>query len=375
MPSSPAMALLAYQESVCPHPFDMRFLAKQPKLWLALIVSIPCGMLGGALKYYQVNYNPEFLTTVLKDNAAYNTLVFMLGFIGAFRVEAAYNKFWNGCDHAYAVVGDLFDGSADLIAFNKGAQAAAEEVEQFQQTLIRLVSLLSSLIFAELEAGSDKRLDEMATLPLAYEFELIDIEGIDPGSIDTLIEAENKVEVVFQWIMFLCLEGMEKKCFGAPPPYMQRALGNIGSAITHFHAAQVISEVPFPFPYMMALQLMMVTHFCTTPIVFAGWTGNSAVAAVCSFMATFSIWFFVGLAMELDMPFSFTRNSLDMRYLQKLLNNRLMALVHFFTPGAPKMKQGAGTFEIQLGMLEDSERVLSLNENMRRRTTSGRQPS
>lgn len=369
------MESLAYQESVCPHPFDMRFLAKQQKLWLALVVSIPCGLLGGALKYYQVNYSSELLTTVLKDNAAYNTLVFMLGFIGAFRVEAAYNKFWNGCNHAYAVVGDLFDGAADLIAFNKGAEAPAEKVEEFQQILIRLVSLLSSLIFAELEAGSDRRLDEMAKLPQAYEFELIDIEGIDPGSIDTLVEAENKVEVVFQWIMFLCLEGMDKKCFGAPPPYMQRALCNIGSAITHFHAAQVISEVPFPFPYMMALQLMMVTHFCTTPIVFAGWTGTSAVAAVCSFMATFSIWFFIGLAMELDMPFSFTRNSLDMRYLQKLLNNRLMALVHFFKPGVPKLKQGASTCELHQGMLEDAEKLLSLNEDIRRRKTSGQQRS
>lgn len=344
-----AQKALSYTDSVCVTPLNILALLKQPKFYVALAIAIPCGVVGGGLKYiiknrYDADKDP--LEGLVNTNEVYNTLSFLVVFLAAFRLGAAYTKFWSGADYVYNIIGDFFDAASDLISYNRGAAAPASDIDDFQQLIVRLFSLLNSLIFAELEAGSDRiqkgtehHMEAEAALPQSYDFELIDVSGISDEYMDKLISCPNKVELVYTWLQMTIVDGWHKKLFSVPPPVLTRAMSDLGTAVVHFHEAQKITEVPFPFPYMMALQLLLTTHWFITPIVMQRFTELWYWAFLFSFGTQFSLWFMLGLAMELDQPFQHTRNSVDMRYLQRLLNHRLLTITDTFKQPSPHLKK------------------------------------
>mmetsp|Transcript_70814 Transcript_70814/g.124996 ORF Transcript_70814/g.124996 Transcript_70814/m.124996 type:complete len:375 (+) Transcript_70814:69-1193(+) len=334
------MDSLQYSANVCITPANLMRLFKQPKFWIAMAVAFPCGIVGGGLRAYQTYTSDTTLQSVITNNAPYETLTFVAAFLSAFRIQAAYSKFWEGCDHAYNIVGDFFDTSADLVAYTRNSKAPPEEVDDFRQLIIRLFSLLNSVVFAELETGVQRNLDDKSgKTPTAYTFELLDIAGIEESCIDTLINTENKVELVYHWIECVIIEAWHKKIFSVDPPIMTRSLMDLSHGIEHFHEAQKITEVPFPFPYQMALQSVLIMHWMITPIVTASWTDYYVACAFLCVTGVFSMWFFVGIAMDLDQPFSFTQNSIDVRYLQKLLNHRLLSLLQAAKHGPPTLSK------------------------------------
>lgn len=313
-------------------PGNLVLLAYQPKVYVSLLIALPCGFVGAAMKYYEQNI--DTIPNILTDDAVFTMLTILVTFLAAFRVDAAYDKFWNGCGEVYSIIGNLHDATSDLIAFSRNANADSEEVETFHHVLIRLVSLLNSLIFAELESGGKQPSD--GSLPTSYDFELIDIRGIEPAAIERLISSKEKVEVVYQWIMNLIIESWHKEVFSVDAPLMGRPLSDFSEALVHFHEAQRITEVPFPFPFNMALQLLLITHWLLTPLVVSSWTSYVFYSFCFCFGGSFSLWFFVALAIELDTPFAHTRNSMDMRYLQVLLNQRLLTALDVNKKPPPK---------------------------------------
>jgi len=338
------MDSLDYPMSVCLTPINIMFLMKQPKFWLALCIALPCGCVGAGMAWMKDSFG-EMLENIMKDEACYDTLTLLVTLVAAFRIQVAYMKFWDGCDLSYNIVGDLFDATAHLMAFCRNSKADAKTVDDFQQVLVRLMSILNSLIFAELESGVTRKptpdTDDEAALPVSYNFELIDVAAIDGESMEMLYKAENKVEMVYQWIQNLCMEAWRDNVFSVPGPILNRGLQNVGSGIAHFHEAQKITEVPFPFPYMIALQTLLVTHWMITPIMCAQWSNYMAFVFLFCFFGTFSLWFFVAVAVELDQPFNQSRNSIDMRYLQRLLNNRLLTLMEMSTVPTIYLKKDA----------------------------------
>lgn len=359
------MENLSYTSWVCPAPSNVFLLLSQPKVYVAFAVALPCAILGAGLKFIQKNYDETFLRDFIKDDAAFGCLTLLVIFISAFRITKAYNKFWDGCGYVYNINGDLFDAAADLVAFTRCAKASTKRVYDFHQLLIRLLSLLHALICADLDKGAQRTSAEGSKLPMAYNFELIDISAVDQESLDSLLDTSHKVELVFQWIQNIVIEGWNDGVFGVPAPIMARAFEDMGSAMVHFHEAQKITEVPFPFPYMMALQILLVWHWMLTPLVTAQWSDYEYWVFAFCLAGTFSLWFFVGLAMELDMPFNLTRNSIDMRYMQKLMNHRLLTLIGTFKKDDPVLSSAA---DFSLGC-HSLTNVGGLAETAKRRTS------
>eukprot|EP00930_Biecheleria_cincta_P000817 TRINITY_DN102013_c0_g1_i1.p1 TRINITY_DN102013_c0_g1~~TRINITY_DN102013_c0_g1_i1.p1 ORF type:complete len:410 (+),score=55.65 TRINITY_DN102013_c0_g1_i1:99-1232(+) len=369
--SDPSMAALAYTPWVCLHPTNVIRMFKQPKFYVALGISIPCGFLGGLLKYWQTEINPNMLKSVITDNAVYDALYVVVALLCAFRVNAAYLKFWSGATHVYHITGELFDGTSDLIAFARTSKKTKQEIDNFIQLLIRLVSLLNSVIFAELEAGADHQhgvhSESDHSHPASYTYDLIDIQGLNEESLDRLLDANNKVELCYQWLIMHVVEAIDSNLFDVPPPIMARTFGDFTKAMENFHHAQKITEVPFPFPYQISLQLILVCHWILTPIVTVDWTDSLFWTVGFCMTATFSLWFFFAIAVELDAPFQNTRNSVDMRYLQKLLNHRLLAIVDTFRKPTPKLLRTAH-LDISRKSLDSSKLGSSFSREVRRRT-------
>eukprot|EP00931_Biecheleriopsis_adriatica_P077191 TRINITY_DN50801_c0_g1_i1.p1 TRINITY_DN50801_c0_g1~~TRINITY_DN50801_c0_g1_i1.p1 ORF type:complete len:395 (-),score=64.78 TRINITY_DN50801_c0_g1_i1:43-1227(-) len=337
------MDKLLYQRWVCLSGRNILLLFRQPKVYLALAISVPCGFMGGLLKFWQLYINEGKFAGVMNDNSAFAALTILVAFLLSFRVSTAYDRFWAGTDLVYAVTGDLLQAASSLFAFCAGAKASTSEVDDFQHKLVRLISLLAALIFAELEMSEKLTEEELAVggHPTAYEFELIDIDGLDRDKITGLFKSEAKVEVVLQWIQQLIVKAWHNDVFGVPAPILSRAFQEVGLGMVHYHEALKITQVPFPFPYMIAMQLLMLTHWCVLPIVTAMWSDYIAWTIGFCITGTFSLWFFVGLALELEHPFGNATNCIDMRYMQRHLNVRLITLLNTCADKAPELTSGA----------------------------------
>lgn len=319
------MKKLQYSKKVCLAPGHIVKLFRQPKFYLGFAISLPCGLLGASIKHFDLDAEGGLFHGVINDTAAYSGLTILVVFLLQFRVSSAYSKFAVGTELVYNVFGDLLDTASSLIAFCEGAKASTQDVDDFLHLLVRLVSLLNASILADLQF--DPYSDEP---PPAYSFHIIDVQGLSEKSLKVLAHTDMRVEMVLQWLQQAIVRANQKEVFGVPPPILTRALQDLGSAMVNFHKALRITEVPFPFPYKVALQLLLITHFCVTPIVTAQWTDLAVWTAGFCIIATFAPWFFMGLAMELDQPYGCTVNSLDLGSLQVHLNQRLLTCLLTF---------------------------------------------
>lgn len=363
------MRKLSYSNWTCITPSNVLLVLCQKKFWLACLIAAPCGLIGAAVKIAEI----EMVNNFVKDQAVYKTLNFFVVVLAAFRIEAAYNKFWGGCDLVYSIIGDIFDGVSDLSCFTRGSSAGAEAVREFHQVLIRLASLMNCMIFADLELGAVNSMRDGGESPeeslraAAFNFELLDVGGLEDEAMDKLLKSTNKVEVVYLWLQMLVVDAQQKGIFAVPPPISARGLEELGKAIVHFHECQKITEIPFPFPYMLALQLLLMCHWMATPLVVAAWVDSGLWAFMFCFGGTFSLWFFVGIAVDLDQPFKDTTNSLDMAYLQQLLNRRLVTIYEAHLRPTPTLAENTKQNITRKSMKMDGDIGVSMSKVMSRR--------
>lgn len=310
---------------------------RQPRFWVALLVSIPCGVLGAVLKYCETSTEMRNIANILLgNNGAYSAITFFLGFLIAFRVNSAYERFWQGCDLVNNISGELFNGASSAISYCNHNKCTEQEIADFQHLLIRLLSFFNALIFTELQQKCDRTIWGAAG-PDVYEFELIDVHGIDDESLDSLEHADCKVEVVYQWIQGLLVMENNRGMFSVGPPIIARIFQEFSTARHRFHQAQKVAEFPFPFPYMAALQLLLLSHWITTPIAAMQWTHYPAWSFIFSFLATFSVWFFIGVALDMEKPFGRTQGGIDVREAQRTLNARLLSLIKTYSSTRPAL--------------------------------------
>lgn len=320
------------------------------------------------MKYYTKYIEENKFESVITSPAFYNALTFYLAFLAAFRIRNAYRKFWEACDHAYNIGGDIFSFTSTVVSFTRQSKASTQELSDFYIHLICLSSLLNSALFAKLECGVDSASLSDGSSPHAFTAEILGIDGMDEDSLDALIHAEEKPEVVYQWVQSLMVDSMNKGIFsGVPTPVVAWGMTELGHALHHYHDAQKITEVPFPFPYMIALQLLLVTHWLTTILVVIEWSNYVWVAGASCYMSVFSLWFFVSLAIDLDMPFSLSSNSIDVKYFQRLLNNRLVTLQTAIEDGPATLSSSVSRELSCSSFRTHSSGRISFSENRHRR--------
>jgi len=221
------------------------------------------------------------------------------------------------------MLGEWFDATSSLMAFCKKSQADKRDVLIFQHTLVRLVSLLNATVLMELAAGSG--LDKPETR--AFELELIDAEGIDRESLMTINQTHDKVELIFQWIQQLIVESQCHQIFSVAPPVLSRSFQELATGMVRFHEAVKIAKIPFPFPYMQIMEVLLLFHWLITPFLTCMWVRSTFWAGVVTFMQIFFFWSLNAIACELENPFGEDVNDLPIQEMQLTMNRRLLLLL------------------------------------------------
>eukprot|EP00450_Noctiluca_scintillans_P026643 CAMPEP_0194535150 /NCGR_PEP_ID=MMETSP0253-20130528/73602_1 /TAXON_ID=2966 /ORGANISM="Noctiluca scintillans" /LENGTH=516 /DNA_ID=CAMNT_0039380889 /DNA_START=25 /DNA_END=1575 /DNA_ORIENTATION=+ len=253
------------------------------------------------------------------DDDAYRTFATIVGFISVFRTSQAYSRFWEGADLTFEALGDWFDVVSTLLSFCRYSLAEEDLIIEFQQKVVRLVSLLNAMIYCELEDQNmkDKR---------SMRCELIDVASIDRENLVELSMCENKPEVVFQWLQNEVVDSVKSGVLSIPPPLLTRSFQEMGAAMKQYHRSLKFTRVPFPFPYTAVLELLLVIHGLITPVVVCSWTENIVWACLFTFVLVFAFWSLHFLAGELENPFDSELNDLNMNEIQRELNQHLLAL-------------------------------------------------
>lgn len=331
----------------------------------ACSVAMPSALVAGAMKAFE-NYSShgDFLGEILaaSGTAMYSNISFLIGFLIVFRTSQAYARFWGGCTSVYQFMASWSDGAASLIAFCKASKADQETVLQFQQTLMRLLSLLNALMLTELSQGEgeDAPVSEEEVFPekraQPIEFELIDIGGLDLESVRAIEAEDRKIQLVFQWIQCLIVENMASGVLAIPPPILTRCLQQFAGGMEKFEDALKIVKVPLPFPYLAAIEVLLMVHWVISPLIVIGWTSDPFAAAIMCFIQVFFFWSLNATAAELENPFGTDAEDLDTQELQNELNGRLRCIIlfaHIPTPQAPELLEAGTPMRVDQVFLPD----------------------
>jgi len=256
----------------------------------------------------------------LVNPAMYSALIGIGGFLVVFRNSQSYARFWEGCSSAHKLLSDLTRLASTSIAFCEHSTCERSAVLAFQQLLIRLVSVLCAMMLADLEglgAGEEHR---------AFDFTLIDAEGIDTTSLRALASEPNKAELVLQWIKVLHVHAIQTGVMSIPAPLLARSLGDLDQAFGVYKETTKLAYCPFPFPYAAASEIVLVSISVITPVVVCAWTKEVVAAVVVTFGLVFIFWILHMVAPELENPFGADDNDLNVSELHAELNSRLLTL-------------------------------------------------
>ena len=140
-----------------------------------------------------------FFSNSYLHSSFYSSLSGVIGMLLAFRTSQAYGRFWDATNLTFELFGDLFLSVSNLIAFCLYSEATRAQITTFQQTLVRLMSLLSAMMLTELEGY-----DTLNEAP----YEVIELESFERHSMSSLMTEKDKTEIVFQWIKNLMVESI-----------------------------------------------------------------------------------------------------------------------------------------------------------------------
>merc|ERR1719313_1400945 len=163
------------------------------------------------------------------------------------------------------------------MAFTSVDPALQEQVEAYQMLLARLMSLLMCCALQQVSPNRDRP------------FEIIDLEGIEPASMEFLNSAPDKVEIILQWIQRSMVIHMQTGVLPVAPPILSRAFQEVSRGIVNLQNARKIADFPYPYPLAQVCMILQLIHWAMTPIAAAvalprGW------AVLLSFLLIFVLW-------------------------------------------------------------------------------------
>merc|ERR550537_10450 len=143
------------------------------------------------------------------------------------------------------------------MAFTSTKPEKQKEVREYTHLVARLMSLLMCCGLQQVSPNRDRP------------FEIIDLEGIDPKSMDFLNSAPDKVEIILQWIQRSMVIHMQTGVLPVAPPILSRAFQEVSRGIVNLQNARKIADFPYPYPLAQISMILQILHWAMTPIAAA----------------------------------------------------------------------------------------------------------
>eukprot|EP00928_Gymnodinium_smaydae_P021120 TRINITY_DN1821_c0_g2_i1.p1 TRINITY_DN1821_c0_g2~~TRINITY_DN1821_c0_g2_i1.p1 ORF type:complete len:502 (-),score=44.77 TRINITY_DN1821_c0_g2_i1:275-1780(-) len=230
------------------------------------------------------------------------------------RSNTAYDRWWEGGTLLQKTRGEWFNAYSSIMAFTSTKPELKEQVESYQHLLARLMSLLMCCGLQQVSPNRDRS------------FEIIDLEGIEPESMEFLNAAPDKVEIILQWIQRSMILHMQTGVLPVAPPILSRAFQEVSRGIVNLQNARKIADFPYPYPLAQVSMILQLLHYAIVPVI-----GALALprmwAVFYSFFSIFVLWCIHFNALDLEFPFGTRVNDLPMNEMQSDWNKSICTLL------------------------------------------------
>jgi len=194
--------------------------------------------------------------------------------------------------------------------------------------------------------------------------EIIDAEGMEYEGLSFLQDANDRCEIILQWIQRLVVDAHEEGTIKIAPPILSRVYQQLGIGIVNLTNVRKIKEIPFPFPYAQMITCMMIVHWVISPLLASQVIETSHWAATLCFFVTVSYWSLLHIALEIDQPFGADPNDLPVKGMQKDFNRSLLQLLDDRAQTPPSYTFAADRLNRSVNdLFEDSGTVLKTRPN------------
>merc|ERR1712013_531153 len=102
-----------------------------------------------------------------------------------------------------------------------------------------------------------------------FEHDLLDAAGLSPDLKRAVIESRCMPELVLQQIQALIADSHQKGCLQVSPPLVSRAIAEVSVGMQAYESALSIAHFPFPYPYLIVTEVVLVAHLLYTPFEFS----------------------------------------------------------------------------------------------------------
>jgi len=268
-------------------------------------------------------YNNE--DTYRHASLVITTTTVVMTFILYNRSRTSYNRWWEGGTLLQKTRGEWFNAYSSILSFTTTKPEMQEQVEAYTHLLARLMSLLMCCGLQQVSPNRDRP------------FAIIDLEGIEPASMEFLNSAPDKVEIILQWIQRSMVLHMQTGVLPVAPPILSRAFQEVSRGIVNLQNARKIADFPYPYPLAQVSMILQLLHWAMTPMAASlamprGW------AVLFSFSSIFTLWCIHFNALDLEFPFGNRVNDLPMNEMQQDWNNSISTLLDKRATRPPKFE-------------------------------------
>jgi len=264
----------------------------------------------------------QFVDTRDITESAIWSIFTALGFaLIRFRMRTAYARFWEGTTLLHQMQGEWFESASCLMAFSSSAKASkGEQVTEFRQTLVRLMSLMHG------SALESVKKDQQVS------YEVIDLRGLDFRTLEILQESSelygfHRVEVLLHMIQVLMTHNHELGVLTVAAPILSRVYQTLSRGMVNFINAQKIADTMFPFPFAQLCSWFILFQSLFLPFLVTSIIKDRSWAALATFIPMISLHCLNTTAWELEMPYGDDPNDLPLEQLQKKFNKALLMLL------------------------------------------------
>lgn len=180
----------------------------------AAFISVLCHVLDDQISAFQE-------VTGLEDvvqSYMWNALTAVIAILLSFRLNQALQRFWEGTGLLDQMRAEWFDVVCCLITFSRDGRFLGKraEVEEFRQTLVRLMSLMHGSARDEISGDPQDR----------HHFDVLDIKGLDVHTLKILSNCSkhgfNRVEALQHMIQVLVTHNLHPGVLTISPPILSR---------------------------------------------------------------------------------------------------------------------------------------------------------
>eukprot|EP00928_Gymnodinium_smaydae_P021124 TRINITY_DN1821_c0_g5_i1.p1 TRINITY_DN1821_c0_g5~~TRINITY_DN1821_c0_g5_i1.p1 ORF type:complete len:504 (-),score=62.40 TRINITY_DN1821_c0_g5_i1:316-1827(-) len=255
------------------------------------------------------------------------------------RSNTAYDRWWEGGTLLQKTRGEWFNAFSSIMAFTSTKPEMQAQVDAYVHLLARLMSLLMCCGLQQVSPNRDRP------------FEIIDLDGIEPESMEFLNTAPDKVEIILQWIQRSMVLHVQTGVLPVAPPILSRAFQEVSRGIVNLQNARKIADFPYPYPLAQVSMILQMVHYVTIPFV-ASLALPRLWAVLFSFFSIFVLWCIHFNALDLEFPFGGRENDLPMNEMQQEWNKSICTLLK-------KRAQRPPTFLYEAEIHDDLSIVMS----------------